>query len=1209
MRGLDQSLPYWMSFSLDRSDAKHDSMFWRHEWDKHGSCTGLDQRTYFMAAYYMSSSLQLLRGLQAEGVVPSNTRRYALADLEAAVAKVTGGPLLPKALLCARDPRTRGALQLTRVTVCVDKTSVLPAPCPPSATGTVVEDAADADDALTSTGVPDDRNTPGLGVLVDCRTAHGGIFFPALVDGSNDSGQLWLWGNKGDWAWLLGLAVLAICMGAAWMMAPRSHAGAARLLAGSVGGWPGCRTACCAPTPTVVHNPLAAVPLVIHEHALDVAAVRAADPALGRALDLLPTGVALSGDAARRAVLAGVLADPRPPNPAGLVADVLVIVSHGDGQALPADDGQALSADEASIAEAAERMYLGDNSAMRCVTPLPASRIGHWLATRPVVQDEVLVLRPPGSDSCIALASADALFDIRDRLARPAVHTIAAWEVDDDGRPVAAQLGVASAVAAALSGEADAYELDEATLAHVRRRRLSKLALFRVLFPSHSNNAAFSRAVDALLADGLLSRRDLRDAGGPNRLWGTLIDAANDEATRRGTRFVLDGVGVGTVDALLAEDGAKKAKLAGPLEFKKEGGAANVQLPAGLVEGLPLFDWRASEGALAERLARRALESLGGVPKPVSVADICEPQSDGAANEPVQQKLDAKTVQSPFFRGTGQASKAGPPPADVDAVTRSARGRRLAAAASATTESGLLTASRRLATSGFSAKASAASCCKPPAPGDALAASFYQRPIHDDDAILDAGDTLVRERPSVVHLISFLLGVAALSKVRLFAAYALLLLSVVVRLLVPLAYAEALSAMVSAYGIGLHTNTVLAVGLTGAAIVLRGAGTLVLADFARHALSTMYGRLFNHILYQDATSFIEHLPPGELMVRASGSSLTLRTLVTTTAFQLVEGVILFFGTIAMMLMSASGLMSRSEPGMRVVVLAVSGLAIAEGIYAGRFMWKQNLAVRRGLGSTFGFSSDTVGAPATVAAMGARPRLEQDFVRFLGDYVAAAYVQGVAKSTHSALAELCSIVMRLSILWLTAKVGGVIGCGGAWVWGGAREVDLISWALPHASRPPPIITVHVQGRRRPGHGVCALRIQLLAGDGPEPNGRRIWHRHGRRWVARALSRTARPRRHPDPQRGRPRPGQVPGTGVYGRRALGRRQSELPQVGGRPGTGRRRPQSRARQGMCAPRAVAIGQKHAAGRAGPAGRAIQGRGPVCICLGRPAAAVARV
>jgi ABC-type multidrug transport system fused ATPase/permease subunit len=95
------------------------------------------------------------------------------------------------------------------------------------------------------------------------------------------------------------------------------------------------------------------------------------------------------------------------------------------------------------------------------------------------------------------------------------------------------------------------------------------------------------------------------------------------------------------------------------------------------------------------------------------------------------------------------------------------------------------------------------------------------------------------------------------------------------------------------------------------------------------------------------------LPAGELMIRTSGDSLTLRSMLTTTLYAFVEGVLLLLGATGCLLFTL-GPLWRGAPGIAVVLLvglAISGL---EGTAAGLGARALNRRVRQSLGHMFGF---------------------------------------------------------------------------------------------------------------------------------------------------------------------------------------------------------------------------------------------------------------
>ncbi|TMW61527.1 hypothetical protein Poli38472_012718 [Pythium oligandrum] len=50
--GMGNLTKYWPEVEYDVSSSQYPT-FWEHEWSRHGSCTGLDQRTYFAVAVSM----------------------------------------------------------------------------------------------------------------------------------------------------------------------------------------------------------------------------------------------------------------------------------------------------------------------------------------------------------------------------------------------------------------------------------------------------------------------------------------------------------------------------------------------------------------------------------------------------------------------------------------------------------------------------------------------------------------------------------------------------------------------------------------------------------------------------------------------------------------------------------------------------------------------------------------------------------------------------------------------------------------------------------------------------------------------------------------------------------------------------------------------------------------------------------------------------
>ena len=128
MAGLEFSLPFYLSFSIDRANASAPVSFWRHQWEKHGSCGDLSQRDYFLAVYAASASLKLQEKLLPMGVTFNNRKGHSYAYLRESMEAAVGVPgALPSrgAMECALAPGSNRVV-LATVTVCLDKTSLKP---------------------------------------------------------------------------------------------------------------------------------------------------------------------------------------------------------------------------------------------------------------------------------------------------------------------------------------------------------------------------------------------------------------------------------------------------------------------------------------------------------------------------------------------------------------------------------------------------------------------------------------------------------------------------------------------------------------------------------------------------------------------------------------------------------------------------------------------------------------------------------------------------------------------------------------------------------------------------------------------------------------------------------------------------------------------------------------------------------------------------
>ncbi|KAL2461187.1 Ribonuclease 1 [Abeliophyllum distichum] len=97
--------------------------FWGHEWDKHGTCTTLNQHSYFQAALDLKNKANLLQVLQNAGIRPG--KFYSLESIKEAIEEGVGyAPFIE----CNVD--SSGNHQLLQVYMCVDTSASKFIQCP-----------------------------------------------------------------------------------------------------------------------------------------------------------------------------------------------------------------------------------------------------------------------------------------------------------------------------------------------------------------------------------------------------------------------------------------------------------------------------------------------------------------------------------------------------------------------------------------------------------------------------------------------------------------------------------------------------------------------------------------------------------------------------------------------------------------------------------------------------------------------------------------------------------------------------------------------------------------------------------------------------------------------------------------------------------------------------------------------------------------------
>jgi Ribonuclease T2 family len=82
MTGLEPALDYRMrSINVRHGSLVDDAQVWSHEWTRHGTCTGMQQRQYFLDVLQASGAVDVAAVLGASGLRPSNAAPYTLQQV------------------------------------------------------------------------------------------------------------------------------------------------------------------------------------------------------------------------------------------------------------------------------------------------------------------------------------------------------------------------------------------------------------------------------------------------------------------------------------------------------------------------------------------------------------------------------------------------------------------------------------------------------------------------------------------------------------------------------------------------------------------------------------------------------------------------------------------------------------------------------------------------------------------------------------------------------------------------------------------------------------------------------------------------------------------------------------------------------------------------------------------------------------------------
>ncbi|CAF1142219.1 unnamed protein product, partial [Didymodactylos carnosus] len=119
--------------------------------------------------------------------------------------------------------------------------------------------------------------------------------------------------------------------------------------------------------------------------------------------------------------------------------------------------------------------------------------------------------------------------------------------INDPGIPHVSEPIVVRTLMRYFKGGCKQYEFDQNTWSYFKKFGLNCSSLFNLLKPIHNDTAKYFHVVNHLLSIGFLSNKDLQLIGGANRLWGYVLHEMNDKLSNYGIRLTFDKLSINQV--------------------------------------------------------------------------------------------------------------------------------------------------------------------------------------------------------------------------------------------------------------------------------------------------------------------------------------------------------------------------------------------------------------------------------------------------------------------------------------------------------------------------------------------------------------------------------------------------------------------------------------------------------------------------------------
>ncbi|XP_049389252.1 ribonuclease S-7-like [Solanum stenotomum] len=119
---------HWPNLTTNKVVSKRDQVFWRKEYDKHGTCCSnlFNQNQYFDLAIELKDKFDLLNILGKNGIT-SGTNHLTSHKIQSAIKSITKG--IPN-LICSHNYKA-GTTELWQIAICLDQNiAVIDCPLP-----------------------------------------------------------------------------------------------------------------------------------------------------------------------------------------------------------------------------------------------------------------------------------------------------------------------------------------------------------------------------------------------------------------------------------------------------------------------------------------------------------------------------------------------------------------------------------------------------------------------------------------------------------------------------------------------------------------------------------------------------------------------------------------------------------------------------------------------------------------------------------------------------------------------------------------------------------------------------------------------------------------------------------------------------------------------------------------------------------------------